>query len=89
MGTKTIAMVCALLGASAAGADPLTCNLSGYKAMSGLTAGVADDILTVTWDGDNGTELRMRFAIEGWHADDSRAGGPEERRRSGPRWRRT
>ncbi len=69
MGTKTIAMVCALLVSSAAGADPLTCNLSGYKAMAGLTASVADNTLTVTWDGDNGTELRMRFGIEARRAD--------------------
>ena len=82
MGTKTIAIVCALLVSSAAGADTLTCNLSGYKAMAGLTAGVADNTLTATWDGDNGTELRMRFGIE--------AGAPVIRelavRKNGGQW---
>ena len=45
-------------------ADPLTCSLAEYKAMPGLAASVADDTLTVTWDGDRGVELRLRFGIE-------------------------
>ena len=53
------------LVASTVSADPLTCNLTGYKAMPGLTAAVADDTLTVTWDGDNNQELRLRLAIDG------------------------
>ena len=32
--------------------------------MPGLTATVADQTLSVIWDGDNGTELRLRFGIE-------------------------
>ncbi|MBI3265346.1 MAG: hypothetical protein HYZ58_19630, partial [Acidobacteria bacterium] len=53
------------LWASAAFADPLTCRLTDYKPVQGLTAAVAEDVLTVTWDGDNGAELRLRFGIEG------------------------
>jgi hypothetical protein len=50
--------------AVAASADPLTCNLNGYKATPGLAAGAADDTLTVTWDGDKNQEVRLRFTIE-------------------------
>ena len=51
--------------ASAASADPLTCNLGGYKATPGLTASAGDNTLTLTWDGDKNQELRLRFAIDG------------------------
>jgi hypothetical protein len=49
--------------ASAASADPLTCNLTGYKALPGLTAAVAGDALTVTWDGDANQEVRLQLTI--------------------------
>ena len=52
------------LAASAASADPLTCNLNAYKAAAGLTASVADNVLSVTWDGDKGQEVRLRFALD-------------------------
>ena len=60
------------LVASTAHADPLTCNLTGYKALPGLTAAVADNTLAVTWDGDGtrkcacaspSTTARRRSAI--------------------------
>jgi hypothetical protein len=59
------AVALALAVASASYADPLTCNLTTYKATAGLTAAVSGNVLAVTWDGDNDTELRMRFAIDG------------------------
>ena len=43
----------------------IACSLTGYKAAGGLTAAVAADALTVTWDGDKNQELRLRFAING------------------------
>ena len=46
-----------------AAADPLTCTMTGYRAADGLTAAVANDVLTTTWDGDQGQEVRMRLAI--------------------------
>jgi hypothetical protein len=49
--------------ASAASADPLTCNLTGYKALPGLTAAVADNTLTVAWDGDKNQDVRLRLTI--------------------------
>jgi len=59
------AVALALTAASASYADPLTCNLTTYKATPGLTAAVSDNVLAVTWDGDHDTELRLRFAIDG------------------------
>ena len=45
-------------------ADPLNCNLSGYKAMAGLTAAVSENMLTLAWDGERDEQLRLRLAIE-------------------------
>src|SRR6185295_3686230 len=61
----SVATAVLALVASSASADPLTCGLNGYKAMPGLTAAVADNALTVTWDGEKGAELRLRLAIDG------------------------
>ena len=46
-------------------ADALSCNLSQYKAASGLTAAVEQDSLLVSWSGQNGADLRARYAIDG------------------------
>jgi len=51
--------------ASALHADPLTCNVAHYKASPGLTAAVANNAATITWDGDNRQELRLRLTING------------------------
>src|SRR5689334_4378498 len=68
--------------AATASADPLSCTTSGYKATPGLTAAVSDNTLAVTWDGEKGAELRMRFGIDG--------GAPVIReiavRKNGGRW---
>ena len=53
-----------VLVATIASADPLNCDLTGYKPQSGLTASVAGDVLTVVWDGDRNQQVRMRFAID-------------------------
>ncbi|MGH9845081.1 MAG: hypothetical protein ACREEM_40715, partial [Blastocatellia bacterium] len=44
-------------------ADPLNCRLSEYKPAPGLSASVISDTLTITWEGDRGARLRMRFEI--------------------------
>jgi hypothetical protein len=54
----------ALLTASMASADPLTCTMGDYRAAAGLTAAVSDDALVVTWDGDRDMELRLRFVLD-------------------------
>ena len=46
-------------------ADPLACDLAGYRATPGLTASMDKDVLTVAWTGANGEELRARYAING------------------------
>ena len=53
------------LAASTVFADPLKCDLTGYKTAPGLTAAVADDTLSLVWDGDNSQELRLRFTLSG------------------------
>src|SRR3954452_3364075 len=46
-------------------ADSAKCDLSQYKAASGLTASVDQDALLVTWAGEAGQETRARFTIDG------------------------
>ena len=53
-----------VLLAAAASADPLTCDLTRYKAAAGLSAALAGDLLTVTWSGDHGEDVRLRFGVE-------------------------
>ena len=49
--------------AAAAEADPLSCNLSAYKAAPGLAASADGAALTLTWDGDKSDEVRLRLAV--------------------------
>ena len=55
----------ALFTASAAHADPLKCDVSGYKGLSGLSAVAEQDVVTISWSGQGGAELRARYAIDG------------------------
>src|SRR4029077_3606085 len=45
-------------------ADSLNCDLSQYKAATGLTAAIDQNLLVVTWNGQGGTEMRARYAID-------------------------
>ena len=58
-----LAVFSPLLFAGALFADSLPCDLSGYKALPGLNAALANDILTLTWDGDRSQAVRLRFAV--------------------------
>jgi len=60
-----VATLLLALVAASASADPLTCNVSGYKALPGLAAAAADNALTVTWDGEKNQEVRLRFTVTG------------------------
>ena len=57
---STTAIVCMT---SPLQADPLSCNLSAYKAVQGLTATLADDTLSVTWDGERSQEVRLNLIL--------------------------
>jgi len=63
MRTRMITAALTLV-ASALYADPLTCQMTGYKAAAGLAANVVDNALAVEWQGDNGADLRMRLGID-------------------------
>ncbi len=54
-----------LLSSNAWAADALTCNLSAYKAQTGLTAAADGSALVVTWNGEGDQELRLRMSING------------------------
>ena len=51
--------------AGSAAADPLTCNMSAYKAAVGLAATGDGKALTLTWTGPKAEELRMQMVING------------------------
>jgi hypothetical protein len=48
---------------SHARAESVACGMAGYKPSPGMTATVADDLLTVTWQGDKDEEVRLRFVV--------------------------
>ena len=45
-------------------AQSMNCDMSQYKAASGLSAAMEQGALAVTWNGANGSELRARYAID-------------------------
>jgi hypothetical protein len=46
--------------------DAVTCNMTEYRASAGLTAAMDQtNVLTVAWNGQNGSEMRTRYAIDG------------------------
>src|SRR6266849_7244127 len=52
-------------GGTAMFADAMTCDLAQYKSSSGLTAAMDQNVLAVAWSGQNGSEMRARYAIDG------------------------
>jgi hypothetical protein len=42
----------------------LNCDMTQYKASTGLTAAIDQDALVVTWAGQGGSEVRARYAIQ-------------------------
>jgi len=45
-------------------AQTSSCNMSGYKAIDGMAATADADGLTLSWVGEQGTDLRMRLAVD-------------------------
>jgi hypothetical protein len=46
-------------------ADAVACDLTQYKSSPGLTAATDQNVLTVAWNGQNGSEMRARYAVDG------------------------
>ena len=65
MTIKALVTVVALFTAGVSFADPLKCDMSQYKAVAGLTATAEQDLIAVSWTGQGGADLRMRYAIDG------------------------
>src|SRR6185437_2503559 len=42
----------------------LTCDMTQYKAATGLTAAIEQDLLVVTWAGQGASDVRARYAID-------------------------
>ena len=60
---KAFSFILITLSTTACWCAQLNCNLSEYVSPAGLTAAVQDQSLVVTWAGEDGTELRLRFTI--------------------------
>src|SRR6516165_8650718 len=43
---------------------PVSCDLSQYKASPGLLATIDENLLSVSWTGQRGTEVRARYLVE-------------------------
>ena len=52
------------LAAAQRPAGALNCNLTQYKASTGLAAALEGDLLNVSWNGQGTSQLRARFAID-------------------------
>jgi hypothetical protein len=52
-------------GTTPVAADALACDMAQYKSSSGPTAAMDQNILTVAWNGQNGSEMRTRYAVDG------------------------
>jgi hypothetical protein len=50
--------------AGAPALDQVACDMSQYKPIAGLTATSDQNVLTVAWNGQNGSEMRTRYAID-------------------------
>src|SRR5262245_45125185 len=46
-------------------ADTLSCDMAQYKSSAGMTAAMDQNVLTVAWHGQNGSEMRTRYAVDG------------------------
>lgn len=45
-------------------ADPMTCNLDGYRSAQGLSVRAAAGVLRVTWQAAGSQVARLRFGLE-------------------------
>jgi len=61
---SAVLLVAAIGGRATVLADAITCDLAQYKSAPGLTAAVEQDLLSVSWSGQGGAELRARYGID-------------------------
>ena len=72
IGTALVVVAASVVGFLSRGAaataaaiePPVNCDLTQYQPVTGLTAVAERDGLAVTWEGQNGSELRARYAID-------------------------
>lgn len=61
-----LAMVVSLtLGRPALAVDQISCDLTQYQAQVGLSASIEREAVLVSWNGEEGAELRMTLGIDG------------------------
>jgi hypothetical protein len=61
---RTAAALVLLAVARTSTADPLNCSLGGNTSQPGLTATAAAETLTLVWEAEQGSEVRLRLANE-------------------------
>ena len=61
---RTVAALVLLGIARGVAADPMNCSISEYSPQPGLTASAAGDALTLVWEAERGSEVRLRLANE-------------------------
>ena len=61
---RTVAALVLLAIARGVAADPMNCSLAGYSPQPGLTASAAGDALTLVWEAERGSDVRLRLANE-------------------------
>lgn len=65
MKSCTVALALSLsLFAGVAAAQSLKCNMDGYKAVPGVRAQMEGDAVELVWQGEQGQELRAKFALK-------------------------
>jgi len=60
-----VALSALVSGSAPVQADPLQCDMRGYKAAPGRAAALADNVLEVAWNGDAQQDVRLRLALVG------------------------
>ncbi len=63
--TTSTALVWITSAAASTVADAMACDLAQYKSSPGLAAAMDQNVLAVAWAGQNGSEMRARYAIDG------------------------
>ncbi len=65
VGALIVSPVSSEVSAANQAAPALNCDLTQYKASTGLTTALDGSVLTVSWNGQGTSQLRARFAIDG------------------------